>query len=57
VYDFKEMKKTMKTASLHISCKSLAQMGGFVPSYWLAIDSISNDRTPELLPGSVEMLV
>jgi len=54
---FKEMKRTMKTASLHISCKSLAQMGGFVPSYWLAIDSISNDRTPELLPGSVEMLV
>lgn len=37
--------KTMQ--SLHRQCKSLAQVGGTMPSAWLAIDSLSFDRTPE----------
>ena len=36
----------MKTTSLHRQCKSIAQVGGFMPSYWSAI-SLGNDRTPE----------
>ena len=44
----------MKTTSLHRQCKSIAQVGGFMPSYWSAIafNSLSNDRTPEISPGS-----
>ena len=36
--------------SFNRQCKhSIAQKGGFMPSYWLAINSsLSNDRTPEI---------
>jgi len=48
----------MKTRSLHTNCKSIAQMGGFMPSNWLAINSeISYDRTPELCQGSRRTVV
>ena len=36
----------MQNVSLHRQCKSIAQVGGFMPSYWLAINSLSNDRLP-----------
>lgn len=42
----------MKTTSLHRQCKSIAQVGGFMPSYWSAISLGNNDRTPEISPGS-----
>jgi len=42
--------KTMQ--SLHRNCKSIAQVGGFMPSNWLAINSLSYDRTPEITSGS-----
>jgi len=42
--------KTMQ--SLHRNCKSIAQVGGFMPSNWLAINSLSYDRTPEITLGS-----
>ena len=42
----------MKTTSLHRQCKSIAQVGGFMPSSWLANNSLSYDRTPEIMPGS-----
>jgi hypothetical protein len=47
----------MKIESFHSNCKSIAQVGGFMPSYWLAVDSLSNDRTPEIFQGSAGMLV
>jgi len=47
----------MQNVSLHRQCKSIAQVGGFMPSSWLAINSLSYDRTPELTLGSTEMLV
>jgi hypothetical protein len=37
--------------SFNSQCKhSMAQQVGFVPSYWLAIDTVnlSNDRLPEI---------
>ena len=46
----------MKTTSLHRQCKSIAQVGGFMPFYWSAISLSNNDRTPELQPGSVEAM-
>jgi hypothetical protein len=34
---------------------SIAKQAGFTPSYWLAINSLSNDRTPEgITPGFLE---
>jgi hypothetical protein len=43
----------MKTTSLHRQCKLIAQLGGFMPSYWSVCEiSLSNDRTPE--SGSME---
>lgn len=48
----------MQNLSLHRQCKSIAQLGGFMPSYWSAISLlVNNDRTPELTLGSTEMLV
>jgi hypothetical protein len=44
----------MKTTSLHRQCKSIAQVGGFMPSNWLAINSLSYDRSPEITLGSRE---
>jgi len=38
----------MQTVSLHRQCKSIAQLGGFMPSYWLTINSLTNDRLPEI---------
>jgi len=46
----------MKTTSLHRQCKSIAQLGGVMPSAWFAINSLSYDRTPELHPGSMEIM-
>jgi len=46
----------MKTTSLHRQCKLIAQVGGFMPSYWSAISLSNNDRTPELHPGSMEIM-
>jgi hypothetical protein len=43
----------MKTTSLHRQCKSIAQVGGFMPSNWLEINSLSYDRLPtEITLGS-----
>lgn len=44
----------MNMQSQHRQFKSEAKQGGFMPSYWLAINSLSNDRTPleGLSPGS-----
>ena len=54
----RKKRKQMKTMqSLHRNCKSIAQVGGFMPSNWLAINSeLSYDRTPELCPGSAEIM-
>jgi len=37
--------KTMQ--SLHRQVSSITKQAGFMPSCWLAINSLSNDRTPE----------
>lgn len=34
------------------SLKSQAQCLGFMPTYWSAVEMISNDRTPEGTQGS-----
>ncbi len=47
----------MKQESLHRQEKRIAQLGGFMPSYWSVCSiSLSNDRTPELRPGSMETM-
>jgi hypothetical protein len=53
----RKLEQKMQNVSLHRNCKSIAQVGGFMPSSWLAINSLSYDRTPELTLGSTEMLV
>ena len=50
---FSESKQEQKMQSLNRQCikHSIAQAGGFMPSYWLTIDntvSLSNDRLPEI---------
>jgi len=48
----------MKTQSLHRQAKRIAQLGGFMPSYWSVCSiSLSNDRTPELALGSGGQIV
>ncbi len=43
----------MKAQSLHRQLKHIAQVRGFMPSYWSVCEiSLSNDRTPE--SGSME---
>ena len=37
----------MNCISLHRQIKSVAKQAGFMPTLWQAIDSLSNDRTPE----------
>jgi len=44
----------MKQHQLHGQFKSLACQAGFMPTYWLAVNSLGNDRTPEIIPGSNE---
>ena len=47
----------MKTTMLHRQIKQIAQAGGFMPSYWSVCSiSLSNDRTPELCSGSMEIM-
>lgn len=54
---FKGKKKQMKSTSLHRQAKRIAQLGGFMPSYWSVCSiSLSNDRTPELALGSTEIM-
>lgn len=45
----------MKTANIFGRLHSVAQQGGFMPTYWSA-NSLSNksDRTPEICQGSRE---
>ena len=39
----------MKATSLHRQAKHIAQLGGFMPSYWSCVEiSLGNDRTPDL---------
>jgi hypothetical protein len=42
----RKQEQKMQNVSLHRQCKSIAQVGGFMPSYWLAINSLTNDRLP-----------
>ena len=44
----------MNVQSQHRQINAVAKQVGFMPSYWLAINSLSNDRTPleGLSPGS-----
>lgn len=42
----------MKQAPHLSSCKCIAQQGGFMISYWSALSLNTNDRTPEITPGS-----
>ena len=44
----------MNVQSQHRQFNSVAKQGGFMPSYWLAINSLGNDRTPEIRQGSSE---
>ena len=44
----------MKHAKHLSSVRCIAQQGGFMPTYWSALNLISNDRTPEGTPGSME---
>ena len=50
--DFRENK--MQSFNRQHTFNTIAKQGGVMPSYWLAIESISlsNDRTPSL--GSLE---
>ena len=50
--DFRENK--MQSTFRHNQFNTIAKQGGVMPSYWLAINTISleSDRTPSL--GSVE---
>ena len=45
-------RKQMKNCSKHY--QTISKQGGFMPSVWFAS---SNDRTPEICPGSQETLV
>lgn len=43
----------MKTSSLHSYFRSIAKQAGVMPTYWSCEqNSLSNDRTPEISPGS-----
>jgi hypothetical protein len=45
----------MKTANVIRQHNTIAKKVGFMPSCWLAINSLSYDRTPEgISPGSRE---
>jgi hypothetical protein len=45
----------MKSVTNYRQHCSIAKQGGFMPSYWLANNSLSLDRTPEgITPGSME---
>jgi hypothetical protein len=47
----KELKKQMQLSlPRQLNC-STAVLGGLVPSLWLAINSLKNDRTPEYIIG------
>jgi hypothetical protein len=37
----------MKNCSIHLQGLTLAKQGGFMPSYWSAIN-LNSDRTPEI---------
>ena len=44
----------MKLQSLHRLNSRIAKQAGFMPTLWLAINSLSYDRTPEgNIPGSI----
>jgi hypothetical protein len=43
----------MKNCSIHLQGLTLAKQGGFMPSYWSAIN-LNSDRTPEITLGSLE---
>jgi hypothetical protein len=47
VHDEKDKRKQMNTVSLHRQLNSIAKQAGFMPTSWLAINSLSCDRTPE----------
>jgi len=47
----------MKLRSSFSHFNSIPKQVGVMASCWLAINSLGYDRTPELEPGSVEMLV
>ena len=53
------METKMKLRSLHGQFNTIAKQGGVMPSCWLAVNSLSNDRTPEgyISPGSMESKV
>ena len=45
----------MQNVSLHRQFDCSAKQAGFMPTYWFAINSLSNDRTPEgISPGFLE---
>jgi hypothetical protein len=42
----------MKLQSIHRQLNCSAKQAGFMPTYWSLLSS--NDRTPEICPGSSE---
>jgi len=53
-----KLESKMKSASYIRQHCSIAKQVGFMPSLWLAINSLSYDRTPEgNTPGSQEIVV